>query len=143
MPTGLSVQEWEITILFQCSRKKDFWVSNEFDKPKKPTHDPVRDNCRKLLRQALDTEKEKFSEQLINLMAARLEGLLVKFDKKLLYRLRRMLRLTRAQNGYKVQKQGTLALLKPQRCSQPGLEEFVYGRRHLAKRFLPFSKNLN
>ena len=123
---------------------KAFRISYEFDKPKKPTHDPVRDNCRKLLRQALDTEKEKFSEQLINLMAARLEGLLLWFDKqKLFYRLRRMLRLTRAQNGYKVQKQGTLALLKPQRRSQPRLEEFVYGRRHLAKRLLPFLKNRN
>jgi len=38
-----------------------------------PTHDPVRDNCRKLLRQALGTDKDKFSENLIALMAARLE----------------------------------------------------------------------
>jgi len=46
MPTGLSVQ---------------------------PTNDPVRDNCRKLLRQALGTEKGKYSDNMIALMAARLE----------------------------------------------------------------------
>ena len=39
-----------------------------------PTHDPIRDNCRKLLQKSLGCEVGKYSDNQLALMAARCEG---------------------------------------------------------------------
>jgi len=47
-----------------------------------PTNDPVRDNCRKLLRQSLGIDKDKYSENLVALMAGRVEEAIFKLHNR-------------------------------------------------------------
>ena len=43
-----------------------------------PTHDPIRDNCRKLLRSSLGADKGKYNENQIALVAAQVEGIFLR-----------------------------------------------------------------